>query len=132
MELILTSWALNSYLELLGNHTFSKEEFFGIIKPDVLLLKDGFPSPHEKFKLPKFWGPATTKEGKIQNAYKMKWHNMGEGKVQLRLCVVILNHSIYVCNGYVKDDKSDAREMAKLKGKVVRIKEGNFVKQRIL
>lgn len=132
MDLILTNWALDSYQELRKNHVFSKEEFWEIIRPDVLLLKDGYPSAHEKFNQSKFWGEATLNGEIIQNAYKMKWHNFGRGRVQLRLCVVILKRHIYICNGYVKDDKSDPREMAKLKLKIVKIKENKFVKLGVL
>ena len=62
----------------------------------------------------------------------MKWHNIGDGKVQLRLCVVILKSKIYICNGYVKNDKSDPREMAKLKLKIAKINEDKFVKLGVL
>ena len=128
MNLILTHWALDSYQKLVNGHIFSKEDYWKIIRPDVLLLKDGHPSPHEKFNLPKFWGKATLNGRTIQYAYKMKWHNIGEGKIQLRLCVVILKRKIYICNGYVKNDKSDPREMAKLKLKINKINENKFVK----
>lgn len=128
MDLILTNWALDSYLLLIHSHILIKEEFLDVIKPDVLLLKDGFPSPHEKFNQSKFWGEAT-KDGKIiQNAFKMKWHNIGDGKVQLRLCVIILKTNINICNAYVKNDKSEPREMAKLKLKIDKINEGKFIK----
>jgi hypothetical protein len=132
VNLILTNWALNSYQELGQQHIFSKEEFWKIIRPDVLLLKDGYPSAHEIFNQSKFWGEATLSGKVIQNAYKMKWHNFGCGRVQLRLCIVILKGNIYICNGYVKDDKSDLREMAKLKLKIEKIKENKFVKLGVL
>lgn len=41
MELVLTSWALDSYQELRKNHIFSEEEFWKVIRPDVLLLNEG-------------------------------------------------------------------------------------------
>lgn len=124
MDLVLTNWALDSYLELLKKHVFSKEEFLDVIYQDVLLLKD-YPS-NEKFNQSKFWGIATLHNRSISDAYKMKWHNFGVGRVQLRLCIVILKKEIFVCNGYVKDDKTDLREMAKLKIKVDKIKENKF------
>jgi hypothetical protein len=132
VELILTNWALDSYQELRKSHIFSNEEFWKMIRPDVLLLKGGYPSPHEKFNQSKFWGMATLNSNPIQNGFKMKWHNVGEGKVQLRLCVVILKRKIYICNGYVKNDKSDLREMAKLKLKITKINENKFVQLGVL
>lgn len=128
MELVITNWALDSYQELRKSNVFSKEEFWEVMRPDVLLLKDGYPSPHEKFKQPKFWGVATLNGNPIQHGFKMKWHHIGEGRVQLRLCVVLLKGKAYICNGYVKNDKSDLREMAKLKLKIAKINEGKVVK----
>jgi hypothetical protein len=129
MDLIITNWALDSYQLLINDkHVFSKDEFLTVIRPDVLLLKDGFPSQHEKFNQSKFWGEATLNGKIIQNAFKMKWHNIGDGKIQLRLCVIILKSNIYICNGYVKNDRTEPREMAKLKLKIDKINEGKFVK----
>lgn len=128
MDLILTNWALDSYQLLINDqHIISKDEFSKVIKLDVLLLKDGYPSPHEKFNQSKFWGEATKDDKIIQNAFKMKWRNIGDGKVQLRLCVIILKTNIYICNAYVKNDKSEPREMAKLKLKIDKINEGKFI-----
>jgi hypothetical protein len=132
MDLIITHWALNSYMELRHHHLLTEDDYWTVIRPDVLLLKDSYPSPHEKFNHSKFWSEATLNGERIQNAYKMKWHNIGSGKVQLRLCVVILNKKIYVCNGYVKNDKSDPREMGKLKLKVEKIRENKFIKLGVL
>lgn len=57
----------------------------------------------------------------------MKWHNIGAGRIQLRLLVVIADEVAYLCNAYVKDnEKTDFREMAKLKIKIQLIKEGRF------
>jgi hypothetical protein len=132
VDLIITNWALDSYQELRNKHIISEDEYWNIIRHDVLLLKEGYPSPYEKFNQPKFWSEATLNGEIIQNAYKMKWHNIGQGKVQLRLCIVILNKMIYLCNGYVKNDKSDPREMAKLKLKVSKVKESKFIKLGVL
>ncbi len=58
----------------------------------------------------------------------MKWHNIGPGRVQLRLLVVMVDETAFLCNAYVKsDDKKDFREMAKLKVKIELIKEGRYV-----
>lgn len=124
MEILITDWALQSYLEL--KDVFSDKEYKEILRPDAELLKT-YPL-HPKFGNNKFWGPCKDKSGKIiRQGYKMKWHNVGSGGVQLRLLVVIANEIAYLCNAYVKDNENmDFREMAKLKVKIQLINEGRF------
>jgi hypothetical protein len=58
----------------------------------------------------------------------MKWHNIGSGRIQLRLLLVMANDCAYLCNAYVKDNENtDFREMAKLKIKIQLINEGRFI-----
>ena len=125
MEVIITDWALQSHLEL--KDMFTDHEYRELLRPDACLLKE-YPS-HPKFSNPKFWGPSKDKSGKIiRHGYKMKWHNMGSGGIQLRLLVVITNDTAYLCNAYVKDNENtDFREMAKLKIKIQLIKEEKFI-----
>jgi hypothetical protein len=40
MEIILTAWALDSYLELKHGNVFTDQEYKATIRPDVLLLKN--------------------------------------------------------------------------------------------
>lgn len=57
----------------------------------------------------------------------MKWHNVGSGRIQLRLLVVIIDEIAYLCNAYIKDNaNTDFREMAKLKTKIQLIKQRQF------
>jgi hypothetical protein len=128
MDVILTEWALDSYLNLKHAKAFTDQEYVTTLRTDAELLKDGMPSPHAKFQNPKFWGPATDMAAKtIQHGYKMKWHNIGSGKVQLRLAVVILGGKSYLCQGYVKtNDSTDKREMAKLKIRIRDIGKGHY------
>lgn len=57
----------------------------------------------------------------------MKWHNIGSGRVQLRLLVAIAHNMAHLCNAYVKDnDRTDKQEMAKLKIKICLINKGTF------
>jgi hypothetical protein len=121
---VITDWALQSYLEL--KSVFTKKEYLNTLRPDAELLKD-FPD-HPKFEESKFWGSCKDKSGKIiHQAYKMKWHNIGPGRVQLRLLVVLAHNKAYLCNAYVKNNESkDFREMAKLKTKILLINEGGF------
>lgn len=88
MEIIITQWALDSYLNLRGK--FTNHFFSNVIRPDVILLKQ---YPHDaKFSLVKFWSNAQDKSGNnITNGYKMKWHQVGNGKVQLRLPIDMFN-----------------------------------------
>ena len=125
MQVVITEWALQSYLDLYG--VFTMEEYHQILRPDAQLLKD-YPN-NQKFSNNKFWGPCKDKSGSIiHQGYKMKWHNIGSGLVQLRLLVVLSNNIAYLCNAYVKDNEStDYREMAKLKTKIQLINEGRFI-----
>jgi hypothetical protein len=124
MEIVITEWALQSYLELAN--VFTEKEYRETLRPDAELLQD-YPR-HPKFDNGKFWGPCKDKSGKIiRQGYKMKWHNIGPGGIQLRLLVVLANESAYLCNAYVKDNENtDFREMAKLKVKIQLINEGRF------
>lgn len=121
---MITEWALQSYLEL--NGVFTEEEYKKTLRSDAELLHD-YPR-HPKFGNDKFWGPCKNKSGEIiRQGYKMKWHNIGPGKIQLRLLVALINETAYLCNAYVKDNENtDFRQMAKLKLKIQLINEGRF------
>lgn len=137
MEVIITEWGLQSYIELKANAVFTDQDYRYQLRPDVELLKtdDPFDPAHPKFSNSKFWGRATFSGKVVKCGHKMKWHNLGPGKVQLRLCVVIVDSALekvkrqraFICSAYVKDDKTDAREMAKLKLKIQKIEDGTFV-----
>lgn len=128
MDVVITEWSLNSYLELKHTQVFSDEEYNTVLRPDAELLKEGWPPKDAKFSNPKFWGPATGLGGKtIQHGFKMKWHNIGNGKVQLRLAVVFWEGKVFLCQGYVKANENvDKREMAKLKNRINDIANGNY------
>ena len=57
MEIVITEWALQSYLELKG--VFSEKEYEKILRPDAELLKVF--RKHPKFTNAKFWGPCKDK-----------------------------------------------------------------------
>ncbi|EKD54322.1 MAG: hypothetical protein ACD_60C00094G0002 [uncultured bacterium] len=126
MDLIITEWALNSYLELKQNRIFSNEEYDTVIRPDVLLLKSYPNDP--KFNQGKFWSAAQDRNNKkIPFGYKMKWHQIGNGKVQLRLTVGLLGSECFLCEAYVKnDEKLDRRKLAKFKGYLELIRQGCY------
>lgn len=115
MEIIITQWALDSYLELRSENAFTNEEYWNVLRPDVLLLQKYPNDP--KFNQGKFWSLAQDRNGRvISDGYKMKWHQIGNGRVQLRLTVGILGSECFLCEAYVKkDDKVDTRKLARFK-----------------
>lgn len=127
MDVYITNWALQDYLEHKHKKVFSSEEYKDRLRPEAELLKQ-FPN-HPKFDDGKFWGPGRDRSGKIvTNGYKLKWHNVGSGNVQLRVLVVMFDGDAYICDAYVKkDDKVDARKMAILKNRVKAIFSRNVV-----
>jgi hypothetical protein len=127
MDVVITEWALQSYLNLKYRNMFTSNEYWSVIRPDVELLRDEFPR-NPKFKSRGFWGLATDKSGNpITDGYKMKWHNIGPGKVQLRVSVAILQGRAFLCEAYVKDsDAKDKRECAKLKRRINQIVAGQY------
>ena|SRR3989338_5618953 len=126
MEIIITQWALDSYLDLVSQKVFTRQEYLTVIRPDVLLLQVYPNDP--KFKNGKFWSPANDRNGLIiPTGYKMKWHQIGNGKVQLRLTVGIFDDECFLCEAYVKkDEKTDKRKLAKFKGYLELIRQGCY------
>jgi len=123
MDIVITEWALNSYLELKHSKVFSPEEYWEVIRPDTLLLANYPVEP--KFGIQKFWSPAEDRLGVIRGGFKMKWHQVGSGAVQLRLPVGI-DGNAFLCEAYVKDSKSEPRRLHKFRFHLERIREGNF------
>lgn len=119
MDVIITEWGLQSYLNLKSKRVFSDQEYWSTIRPDVERLKGGLPSADPKFQLSSFWGPATWAGKPIQHGFKMKWDSVGSGSVELRLLVVHWANAAYLCDAYVKSSPSiDRRMMAKLKDRI--------------
>jgi len=124
MEIIITSWALNSYLELKHSRVFTDEEYKKVIRPDVLRLRDYPDDP--KFENDKFWSIAEMDSKKIEDGYKMKWHQVGHGKVQLRLPVGLLGDA-FLCEAYVKENpKAEKRRMARFKVHLEKIRRQEY------
>lgn len=134
MEVIITEWAKQSYLDLRNAQVFTRDEYKNILRPDAKLLKV-YPSD-PKFSVVKFWGPAIDVSNNIiPHGFKMKWHNIGNGKIQLRLLVVIIDSELnnikaeraFLCESYVKTGANqDKRQMERLKIKIRRIAQGNY------
>jgi hypothetical protein len=124
MEIIITVWALDSYLELRYSQVFSASEYREIIRPDVLRLKSYPQDP--KFMNSKFWSIASDDAGQISGGFKMKWHNLGNQKVQLRL-LIGMQKEAHLCQSYIKTDpKKEKRMLAKFKTHLALIELGRF------
>lgn len=136
MEVIVTEWGLQSYIDLKAKSVFSDADYKNILRPDAELLKtnDPFDPNHPKFSNSKFWGPAKSFGKSLKYSHKMKWHNFGNGNVQLRLCVVIVETELedkkeqraFLCTSYIKNDKSEKMEMLNLMTKIRKILDGTY------
>ncbi len=125
MEVIITEWALDTYLQLKHQNIITPQLYKTVIRPDVELLLD-YKEPGEspKFSTANFWGPVTA-GGSVSSAYKMKWHNFGSGRVQLRLLCYVHDGEVYLCKGYVKsNDRVDRRMMVQMLDHIELIEEG--------
>lgn len=129
MQIVITEWALQSYLDLKHKRVFTDQDYWGTLRPDVELLRN-YPT-EAKLTQSIFWGPATDRTGNtIQYGFKMKWRNLGPGKIQLRLAVAIYGGVAYLCQAYVKSsNKADKREMAKLKDRIRKLASGQYTKR---
>lgn len=124
MDIVITAWALDSYLELKHKNQFSEDDYKNTIRPDVMLLKSFPASP--KFANNKFWSPASSTGAALVGGFKMKWHNLGANRIQLRLPVGMMNEA-FLLHAYVKTDpKAEARQLAKFKTRLELIRRGQF------
>ena len=114
-------------MELKDKRVFTDEEYRTIIREDVLRLRI-FPND-PKFKQSKFWSSANDQNGKvITGGYKMKWHNMGNGNVQLRLTVAMINGECLLCEAYDKQSATqELRKLARFKTYLELIKSDNYI-----
>ena len=132
-SIVLTQWALDSYLDLKHTKAFSPSDYQETLRPDVKLL-ESFPS-NGNFSNSKFWSPATVDQGPLPNGYKMKWHNLGERRVQLRLTVGLgfdeeLLNTAFLCHAYVKTDpKFEIRQILKFKTRLELIRKRQYIER---
>lgn len=119
-RIFITEWALSSYLELKHRGIFSKEEYRTVIRPNVKLLYE-YPT-HPKFKQASFWSTAGA-----SGSFKMKWHNIGSGRNEIRVGVVISDEIAYLCEAYVKTSPNvDRRKLIRLEHYRELIQAGKF------
>src|SRR5688500_7404763 len=109
---------------------FTSEEYWEVIRPDILLLKN---YPFEpKFENGKFWSVAAYDNKVINNGYKMKWHQIGSGNVQLRLPVALLDN-VFLDSAYVKHNKNfERRKLAIFKTHIQLIQQGRYIECGVL
>ena len=131
MDIVITQWALDAQLDLKHKNVFGQKEFDTKIKPDVKLLKQYPNAP--KFNNGKFWLPASEASGKtIAHGFKMKWHQVGNGKIQLRLPVALIKQA-FLCEGYVKsNDKVDRRMLARFKTHIQLIQQDQYIQRGVI
>ena len=124
MDIFITQWALDSYLDLKHRGVIDNNFYKSTLRPDVLLLANFPASP--KFSNGKFWSVATIGSVIVSDGFKMKWHHVGSGLVQLRL-PVFHKRDFYLCQAYVKLNSSqDRREVAKFKARIQLILQGQY------
>ena len=127
-DIVITEWALDSYLNLRSAQTFTDREYWSAIRPDVVLLRGGIPSQDPRFANPKFWGPAKQGVVVLRDGYKMKWHQVGTGKVQLRLPVMAGPQQAFLCQAYVKaNTATEQRMIARFKTHMNLISQGKYI-----
>lgn len=125
---MITDWALDSYLALKHAQAFTDQEYWAAIRPDVERLRGGIPSADPRFANPKFWGPAKYGNVVLPNGYKMKWHQLGSGQIQLRLPVMGSTATAFLCEAYVKKNAAfEKRKMARFKTHMNLISLGRYV-----
>ncbi len=121
MRILLTEWALSSYTELFGT-AFTWEEYRDRIRPDILVLRD---SADTRLRDSRFWSLAESGENSpVPDGFKMKWHNLGPGRVQLRLAVARIGNDNWLCHAYNKTSAPlDYRMGALLRNRIRLIRE---------
>ncbi len=63
----------------------------------------------------------------IPNGYKMKWHQVGNGLVQLRLTAAIFDSECFLCEAYVKgNEKQERRQLARFKTYLQLIRQNRY------
>lgn len=132
MDIVITEWAFQSYLDLKHKGAFTMNQYHQDLRPSARKLSN---YPHDPFfKDSKKWGPAQDKNGlPIPHGFKLKWHNMGNGRVQLRCLVVIWNNTAFLCDSYNKtSDSLDKRKCSRLKNKIQDISLGHFYHRGLL
>lgn len=128
MEIVITEWAFDSYIDLKGRRVFRAKDYQHTLRPDVLRLKNYPGDP--KFNLHQFWSIAECPSGhKIPNGFKMKWDQLGNGKVELRLPIGILGKA-FLCEAYVKENpKQEQRKLARFKTHLQLIRMGRYTER---
>lgn len=112
-RIIITQWAFDSYLDLVGGHVIVSDPSdrnynYRPLRNDALLLKKfRLTGESPKFKNDKFWERF---KGVNRELFEMKWHNFGHARVQLRLHVYVQGKEIFFFRVMSKTTQRNRRE----------------------
>jgi hypothetical protein len=131
MRVLITDWALDAYAEMVGRD-FSEEEYWAVLRPDILRLYAR--TTDIAFNDAHFWGPAQSGPSRnVPDGFKMKWRNIGSGRVQLRLCVALVEGNAWLCDAYSKTDpRQDYRMGVRLIDRIQSVRDGDVVVRGVL
>ena len=66
----------------------------------------------------------------IANGYKIKWHQMGTGLVQLRLTIGIFEDECFLCEAYVKSNANmEYRKLENFRHYLKSIRDKQYLKR---
>jgi hypothetical protein len=126
-SVVVTEWTLDSFLQLAQRGVLTSAEHGGVLRPDLVLLRQGLPATDPRFHAHAFWSPAKQGSWLIRGGYKMKWHQLGPLQVELRLAVTALPGQVLLCECYDKASSADERrKMARLKTQMNLIAAGRY------
>src|SRR5574337_479790 len=130
MGVVITQWALDSFLNIQLSQPMQGIDCWAFIMPDVLLLKH-YPS-NPKFDDQQFWSNATYNREHIMDGHEMKWTQIHNHDIQLKLLVVIFD-GVYIDSASVgHDQKFEKRRLAVFKTHVQLIRQGRYIECGVL
>jgi hypothetical protein len=69
----------------------------------------------------------------VSDGFKMKWHNVGPGIVQLRLPVLLHDGEAFLCEAYVKKGtKQEKRRLRKFQVRAKLIRQNRYKRRGVL
>lgn len=125
MRILITDWALSSYSEFVPM-TISVEEYWSTVRPDIERLFQF--AGEQKFRDARFWGPAESGPNRtVPEGYKMKWHNIGNGGLQLRLGVTFFAGDAWLLHAWCKTSPHvDYINGATMRARIPRLRAGEI------
>ena len=102
MTIVITEWALQAYTDRLGGACSLMPNIGADSAPMLNGSRCFLTIRNSQFEL--LGAGADRSKKNVPDGYKMKWHNIGPGKNQLRLAVALINGNAYLCQAYVKNN----------------------------